>query len=191
MASLNPHLHIKIVIERIVGKQIILRPAILADRQPIFDWLTNSDLTKFMMGPPTYPDSPIPTWEEFINDYKVYFFDSSKPLLGRCFVIEVNSESVGQINHDKISKKDNSTELDIWLKSSKYINKGYGTDAIITLCDYLTEKFECKKFIIVPSKRNIAAIRVYRKAGFVKTDETPNEILSDYNDTIIMNKIVT
>lgn len=144
--------------ERILGKQVILRPATLDDRQPIFDWLTNSDLTKCMMGPPAYPDSPIPTWEEFINDYKEYFFDSSKPLLGRCFVIEVNSEPVGQINHDKISSTDYSAELDIWLKSSKYINKGYGTDAIITLCNYLTKKFECKKFIIAPSRRNLAAI---------------------------------
>lgn len=179
------------MIERIIGKQVILRPATLADRQPIFDWLTNSDLTKFMMGPPTYPDCPVPTWEEFKNDYKEYFFDSSKPDLGRCFVIEVNSEPIGQINHDRISKTDSSTELDIWLKSSKYINKGYGTDAIITLCDYLTERSGCKKFIISPSKRNSAAIRAYEKAGFIKTDEKPDESLCDYNDIIILTKTIT
>ena len=178
------------MLERIIGKQVILRPATLADRQPIFDWLTNSDLTKFMMGPPTYPDSPVPTWEEFKNDYKEYFFDSSKPDLGRCFVIEFNSEPIGQINHDKISKTDSSTELDIWLKSSKYINKGYGTDAIITLCDYLAEKFGCKKFIISPSKRNSAAIRAYEKAGFIKTDEKPDESLCDCNDNIILTKTI-
>ena len=126
---------LKIMTERIMGNIVILRSATLNDRQPIFDWLTNSDLTKFMMGPPTYPDSPIPTWQEFLNDYMEYFFDGSRPLLGRCFIIEVNSEPVGQINHDKISMTNHSTELDIWLKSSKFINKGYGTDAIVTLCN--------------------------------------------------------
>jgi RimJ/RimL family protein N-acetyltransferase len=177
--------------ELISGKFVTLRPADLKDRAPIFEWLTNSDLTKNMMGPPTYPDSKIPTWEEFINDYKKYFFDSSEPLLGRCFVIEVNSEPVGQINHDKISPTKHTAELDIWLKSSKYINKGYGTDAIVTLCDYLTKNFGCKKFIIAPSRRNIAAIRTYLKAGFTETEEFFEDSSPDYHDTVYMIKIVS
>jgi len=96
--------------EKIQGKVVTLRPAaIIADRKPVFNWLTNSDLTKFMMGPPTYPNSPITIWDEFLNDYKEYFFDSSKPFLGRCFIIEVNDEPAGQINHDKIYLSDYST----------------------------------------------------------------------------------
>jgi RimJ/RimL family protein N-acetyltransferase len=139
--------------ERITGKIVILRPATLDYRQPIFDCLTNSDLTKLMMGPPTYADSPIPGWQKFLNDYMEYFFDGSRPLLGRCYIIEVDSEPVGQINHDKISMTNHSTELDIWLKRSKYINKGYGTDVIVMLCNFLSNRFECKKFILSPSKQ--------------------------------------
>jgi len=176
--------------ERIIGKKVILRPTTLADRRPIFEWLTNSDLTKLMMGPPTYPDSTIPTWKEFIKDYKEYFFDGSEPLLGRCFIIELNFESIGQINHDKIYETDKSTELDIWLKSSKFINKGYGSDAIKTLCDYLNQNFGCKKFLISPSSRNLAAIRAYQKAGFIMTDEIPDRSLSDYDDTVILIKTI-
>jgi RimJ/RimL family protein N-acetyltransferase len=176
--------------EIIYGKTVTLRPATLKDRKPIFDWLTNSDLTKFMMGPPTYPDSPILTWDQFQNDYKEYFFDGSQPLMGRCFIIEVNSEPIGQINHDKIYMSDFSTELDIWLKCIEYMNKGYGSDAIITLCDYLTKAFKCKKFIIAPSKRNIGAIKAYKKAGFIETDIVHNGFIGDYNDTFILKKSV-
>lgn len=172
--------------ETISGNRVNLRPATLDDRQQIFDWLTNSDITKLMMGPPTYPDSKIPTWEEFNNDYREYFFDSSQPLMGRCFVIEVNSEPIGQINHDKIYQTDHSTELDIWLKSSKYLNKGYGTDAIVTLCNYLAKYFDCKKFIISPSKRNTSAIRAYEKAGFKITYEIHEGFFPDYHDTVVM-----
>jgi RimJ/RimL family protein N-acetyltransferase len=178
------------MIEIIYGKTVTLRPATLKDRKPIFDWLTNSDLTKFMMGPPTYPDSPIPTWDDFQNDYKEYFFDGSQPLMGRCFIIEVNSEPIGQINHDKIYMSDFSTELDIWLKCIEYMNKGYGSDAIITLCNYLTKEFKCRKFIIAPSKRNIGAIKAYKKAGFIETDIVHDDFIGDYTDAIILMKSV-
>lgn len=170
------------------GKAIILRPATPQDRKPIFDWLTNSDLTSQMMGPPTYPDSRIPTWEEFIADYREYFFDNSQPLSGRCFVIEVNSEPVGQINHDKIYPPDNTTELDIWLKNSRYTGKGYGTDAIITLCDYLAKTSGCQRFLISPSRRNINAIKAYKKAGFIETDLAIDPAMADYNDAVVMIK---
>jgi RimJ/RimL family protein N-acetyltransferase len=178
------------MIEIIYGKTVTLRPATLKDRKPIFDWLTNSDLTKFMMGPPTYPDSPIPTWDDFQNDYKEYFFDGSQPLMGRCFIIEVNSEPIGQINHDKIYMSDFSTELDIWLKCIEYMNKGYGSDAIITLCNYLTKEFKCRKFIIAPSKQNIGAIKAYKKAGFIETDIVHDDFIGDYTDAIILMKSV-
>ncbi len=174
--------------EIIHGKLVTLRPAIPQDRKPIFEWLTNSDLTSQMMGPPTYPDSKIPTWEEFVVDYTEYFFDSSQPLLGRCFVIEVNSEPVGQINHDKIYPPDNTTELDIWLKSSLYTGKGYGTDALITLCDYLTKTFDCQKFTISPSRRNINAIKAYKKAGFIETDIAIDPTMADYDDVVVLIK---
>jgi RimJ/RimL family protein N-acetyltransferase len=178
------------MVELIPGKIVTLRPANIEDRRSIFEWLTNSDITKFMMGPPIYPDSNIPTWEEFIDDYQPFFFDSSQPLMDRCFVIEVNSEPIGQINHDKIYPKDNSTELDIWLKSSAYTGKGYGSDAIITLCNYLNEKYKCKKFIIAPSRRNPRAIGAYKKAGFSETNEVPENFIPDYSDIVIMIKTV-
>jgi RimJ/RimL family protein N-acetyltransferase len=162
----------------------------LVDRRPIFEWLTNSEITNRMMGPPTYHDSPIPIWEEFINDYKEYFFDNSKTLSGLCFIIEVNSESIGQINHDKISNIDKSTVLDIWLKNSKYINKGYGSDAIKIICNYLNQNFGCKKFIIAPSSLNFATIRAYEKAGFIRTEEKQDRSSSDYNDTVILIKFI-
>ena len=35
--------------EKIWGKKVSLRPATLADRQPIFDWLTKSGLTQLII----------------------------------------------------------------------------------------------------------------------------------------------
>lgn len=174
--------------ESIKGELIKLRPSTMHDRRPIFEWLTNSDLTPFMLGLPDYPHNPVPTWDEFINDYKEYYFDGSKPELGRCFIIEVNSNSIGQVNYNDIYDAGKSTELDIWLSNSQYTNKGYGTDALNTLCGYLNKKFGCKKFIIAPSKRNVGAVQSYRKAGFTEALAIPANFSPDYDDTVVMVK---
>jgi RimJ/RimL family protein N-acetyltransferase len=100
----------------------------------------------------------------------------------------VDKVAVGQINHDKIYEEDNSAELDIWLRSSEYINKGYGTDAICTLCNYLHREFNCRRFILCPSARNSRAIKAYEKAGFVITNEKPDTSSCDYRDNIMMVK---
>ncbi len=172
----------------LIGDRVRLRPATIQDRKNIFQWLTNSNLTKEMMGPPNFPDSNIPTWKEFINDYLKFYFDGSQPKKGQCFIIEQNRKEIGQINHNKIDTFTNSTDLDIWLSDSKYTGKGYGTEAIKIICNYLNKKFGCKKIIISPSKRNVKAIKSYKKAGFVLTDRLPEKSEMDYVDNVILEK---
>lgn len=56
------------------GHNISLRPAAPEDRQSVFEWLCKSDLTLCMLGPPDFPDNPVPEWEEFNRDYQNHFF---------------------------------------------------------------------------------------------------------------------
>ena len=53
------------------GAQVTLRPACESDRHAVYDWLAQSEITPSMMGPPTYTEAPIPTWEEFCADYVI------------------------------------------------------------------------------------------------------------------------
>jgi len=174
------------IIER--GERILLRPAVPADRLPIYQWLAESDITHMMLGPPTYPDAKVPTWEEFKSDYLPHFFDGSAPLKGRCYVIEAEGHPVGQINHDVISGDPLSTWLDIWLKGSESTGKGYGPDAIRTLCKYLKKEYNCTRFLIAPSKRNRAALKAYKRAGFEICREIPEDFVADYNDNVTLSR---
>ena len=76
------------------GTKVALRPAVEADRTSVYAWLARSDLTPSMMGPPRFPDHPVPAWEEFCADYKPHYFDGSLPHAGRCFIIVAGSEDV-------------------------------------------------------------------------------------------------
>ena len=57
---------------------VSLRPAVASDRRQVYEWLARSDVTPSMMGPPDYPDHPIPSWEEFCADYLPHYFDDSE-----------------------------------------------------------------------------------------------------------------
>ena len=177
------------------GKQIILRPAVKQDKRPVYEWLAESDTTPSFMGQPHFPDNPAPSWDEFMDDYKPYFFDGSRPESGRCFIILVNNKSVGQVNYDNTDQH-RRTELDIWMSCEANCGKGYGPDALETLCKYLFNKYGITEFVIRPSVRNLRAISAYEKAGFQRKKFTPSEEEAefgprDYDDSIVLIKRIS
>lgn len=157
----------------------------MADRRDVYRWLAESDITPEMMGPPEYVEHPVPTWEDFIADYVEHYFDDSAPLKGHCFIIELEGNSIGQVNYNAIHD-DGITEMDIWLAGQEYTGHGYGTLAIELLCDHLVDTGLCSRFLIAPSLRNTRAIRSYMKAGFLPTEEVPDWFVPDYADTVVM-----
>ena len=179
--------------KNIKGTVVTLRPATVQDRRMIYEWLAHSDVTTSMLGPPTYPEHQIPTWEEFCDDYVLHYFNDCSPELGRCFVIMVKGEVVGQVNCNNIDKCNKRTELDIWMCSEANCGKGFGADALETLCKYLFRKFGILECLIEPSARNPRAIRAYEKAGFNRIVLPVEELEARYGpkdsvDTVYMVK---
>jgi diamine N-acetyltransferase len=179
------------------GKTVTLRPATLDDRRAIYEWGSHSDAARAMIGPPNFPDHTVPTWEEFCDDYKAYFFDGSAPELGRCYVILVGDEPVGQVNYNDIEVRDGvrRTEMDIWMRAEQYCGQGYGSDALLTLCEHLASAMNVHTFMVQPSARNKRAIRSYEKIGFTRLPLTTEEARalwgpSDYFDSVYMVKTI-
>ncbi len=177
--------------------KVTLRKARLSDKRRIFEWLSNSNLTKSMMGPPLYPELKPPNWNEFKKDYTNDFFKDKRGNTGRCFIIETNGIEVGTIGYDLINRKRKWVILDIWLKDEKYCGHGYGTDALIALCLFLNMTENILYFYISPSSRNKRAIKSYKKAGFneMKMDRAYAKKkfcidVFDYPDNVIMRKVI-
>jgi hypothetical protein len=84
----------------ICGSLATLRPAREQERRAIYQWFAESNLTPSMLGPPDYPDAPVPTCDQFCEDYGPQFFDGAGPEVSRSFLIEVGGESVGHVNYD-------------------------------------------------------------------------------------------
>ncbi|MFH1260220.1 MAG: GNAT family N-acetyltransferase [Elusimicrobiota bacterium] len=179
----------------ISGNNIKLKPAKLSDRKNIYLWLAKSDLTPSMMGLPIYPYNPVPTWREFCKDYNKSFFSGYGNKKGRNFIIFVQDFEIGTLGYDLMNIDKKIVLLDIWLRAEKYCGLGYGSDALITLCNYLNQKYGIKDFYISPSFRNKRAIAAYTKSGFKKIQMKQTDAkrkfgvdIFDYNDNIVMKK---
>ena len=181
--------------ELIQGKLVTLRLSTLEDRRNIYDWFANSDLTVSMAGEPVFPDSPPGSWEEFCEDHTPHFFEGEITEMGRCFVMQLDGADVGQIYFNDIEERDGlkRVELDMWMRAEKYCGKGYGSDALNTLCEFLAQRFSVEQFMVQPSSRNPRAIRAYEKVGFTRLDILLEDVIkewrpNDYSDSVFMVK---
>ena len=163
----------------IKGTLIELVPATSNDKQKIYDWCFHSETTKSHAGPPNYPDVLIPTFEEFYNDYADFFFTGSAPRKGRGFMILHEQKPVGFISYCSFHLKQYKSELDIWLNCEANCSRGFGTDAIISLSDYLSRAFGVRELIMRPSVKNTRAICSYKKSGFEESAASPADYLLD------------
>jgi RimJ/RimL family protein N-acetyltransferase len=175
----------------ISGAVVTLRSARASDRRAIYEWLATSDVTPSMMGPPLFPETPPPTWEQFCDDYGPQFFDGSIPEHQGSYVVEVGGEALGQVNYQFTDSGRGTVELDIWLRSEADCGHGYGPDALAALTRHLYESIGAHEFVIRPSRRNPRAVHAYQKAGFVllpMTQERQTERYGagDYPDTVVL-----
>ena len=172
---------------------VSIHPAMGSDRLQVYEWLARSDVTPSMMGPPGYPEQPIPSWEDFCADYPPHYFDDSQPFSGRCFVIVADGEDVGVVCYNAIEEESRLTELDIWLGAEAYCGKGYGSNALEALCARLHEAYGVEEFIVRPTSRNRRAIAAYKRAGFELLPLPPAEQIKrfgkgDYEDAVVLLK---
>jgi RimJ/RimL family protein N-acetyltransferase len=179
------------------GTRTVLQPAEPQDETRILDWLLRSDITPALIGPPLYPERPLPLPGETGETFDSYYFDGTAPELGRSFLILVDGEAVGQVNYNDVVVRNGrkGTELDIWLRSESVCGKGYGSDALQALCLHLHKQMGVQEFMVQPSARNPRAIRAYEKIGFARLNlpiDQAREIwgANDYVDSVYMVKTI-
>jgi RimJ/RimL family protein N-acetyltransferase len=155
---------------------IKIRHAGIGEKKKTYEWLCLSDTTSMHMGPPDYPESPIPNWDEFQEDFEDFYYLAKGCLLGSVMIIENDGSEIGCLCYACFHLKPERAELDIWLKSKEYCGKGHGPAALELMIKYLKDKIGINRFMIRPSERNICAIKAYDKAGFRRAKNKKNTL---------------
>lgn len=152
-----------------VASLITLRPAMLKERELIYHWLTASNLTADLMGPPHFPEVPVPTYKEFCLEFGPELFMGADKAAGRVYMIELLGKPIGQTHYNVVAE--GAATVDICLADSEYTGWGYGSTALRLLIAHLRED-GISQCLARPSARNLRALRTYTKAGFVPMAES-------------------
>ena len=145
-----------------------IRDAIPSDCHKVYEWLYYSDHAKLLNQLEGAADENIPSFDDFKDGgYFDYFFNGSAPEKGQSYIITLTGEDIGHVSKTSYHLLNGIAEFDIWLKNLNHTGKGYGTKAIQMLANKLFNE-NCHTIFMRPSIKNIAAIKSYKKAGFVK-----------------------
>jgi diamine N-acetyltransferase len=152
------------------GSKVSLRHAEPPDRERAYEWYARSDLTPSFVGPPLYPDRPVPSYESFSEKYLPFFFDGTRPFDGRALIIRVDGTDAGFLSHGPIGLLHNVVEIELWFAQRASCGRGRGAEALSLACAWMQATFGVDRFLLRPSRRNVHALRAIRRAGFRETD---------------------
>ncbi len=160
----------------------LTRPT-LADRERVHRWLTTPGIVEKMMGPPTFPEIPVPDYETFCDDHVAHFWTHEAPEQGRLFLIEASAGPVGCIVHNDVVVTPGGSracELDLWLAGPEFIGRGYGRAAILAMCELIARELRVVEAFLQPSARNPIALASYAGAGFARSPLAGDEAAAYY-----------
>ncbi|MDD4923814.1 MAG: GNAT family protein [Dehalococcoidales bacterium] len=152
--------------------RIMLCKKQLDDAVNDYTWKTDPELARL--------DACLPLDMSF-NEYLFLYINELQmsPVVKLEFAIEtLNGEHIGNCAYYNINRFKGEAEVGILLGNRQYWNKGYGTEAMILLADYIFNRHNFKRVYLKTLDCNIRAQNCFLKCGF-----TPcaNKKLDGYN----------
>lgn len=112
-----------------------------------------------------------------IKEQKRWFDNYEKNLdKKKFFTIFFNKTPIGFMGLSKIDYKKKQAKVFIFIGEDNYRHKGFGKGSMKHLINYAFKESGISFLDLEVNKRNISAINLYRKLGFVETEDNDNEI---------------
>ena len=146
----------------ITGHKIKLRSKRVADARDNYKWQTDSELARL--------DAVSPPDIAFAQYMSEYAFELCCPSSGRQeFAIEtMGGEHIGNCVYYGINGDKGEAELGIMIGNRDYWDKGYGSDAVSTLLDYIFHQTELQRIYLKTLDWNTRAQKCFQKCGFTQ-----------------------
>ncbi len=149
----------------IEGKKVNLRNKNIDDAELDYKWRTDPELSAL--------DATVPI-NISLREYRDHLKDEIKypvPWSIKYGVENKNGKLIGNIMYYDIDPVDKEAEIGIIIGDRQFQGKGFGTDALITLKDYIFKNTNLEKLYLHTLTTNDRARKSFKKAGFNEIGE--------------------
>jgi RimJ/RimL family protein N-acetyltransferase len=165
----------------IEGKKVRIRAIEKTDIDEIMKWINDREVMDNLIM--RYPVSRYQE-EKWIEKA----LDDPNPR-NKVFAIE-NKDGVylGGMGLHRIDWENRNAEVGIAIGKKEYWNKGYGTDAMMTLLDFAFNRMNLHRVCLKVFDFNVRGIKSYEKCGFKREGVLRHDLYvnGEYHDSVIM-----
>ena len=144
----------------ITGNKVILRDKSLSDVRNDYAWQTDPELA-FLDATMTMDVS----FAEYLLDYAQQIRNTNHASR-RFAVTTLEGKLIGNCSYYHIDEASGEAEVGIMIGDRDYWDKGYGTDAVIALLDYIFRQTDLRRVYLKTLDWNLRAQRCFQKSGF-------------------------
>ena len=144
----------------ITGSKVIIREKSSVDAWNDYAWETDPELSQLdAVSPITI------TFSRYLADYDYEL--SHCPPTSRQFAIDtLDGQHIGNCSYYNISETRGEAELGIMIGNRNYWNKGYGSDIVTTLVNYIFRQTNLNRIHLKTLASNSRAQKCFQKCGF-------------------------
>ncbi len=146
----------------IISNKIIIREKSPTDAWDDYAWETDPELAKLDAS----PTLSIP-YSQYLSDYDNELYSSS--VTSRRFAVDtLDGKHIGNCSYYNLNKAKGEVELGIMIGNRDYWSKGYGTDTVTTLVNYIFHQTNINRIYLKTLDWNSRAQKCFQKCGFIQ-----------------------
>ncbi len=140
------------------GTLVRLRAPERGDIPTFVRWFNDPEATQFLLrGPPMGMEEEERWYSDLLNE------------ADRVFCIEtLDGKLIGNIGIMHLDWGNRRAEIGVMIGEKEYWNRGFGTQAISLLLNYMFEELNLERIGLYCDETNLRAQRCYQKCGFIQ-----------------------
>ena len=144
--------------KKLEGEKIYLKPLLLKHAATFVKWASDPEVIKYTSFK---PPKTVKEQKEYIRKRS-----NTKTDMIYCIFLKTNHKFIGTVGVHQLDNSKKQLTIGLFIGDKAEWGKGYGTDVFKTWTKFLFEEYDAKKLALTVYKENIAAQKVYQKAGF-------------------------
>ncbi|MBM3140210.1 MAG: GNAT family N-acetyltransferase [Chloroflexi bacterium] len=148
------------------GERVRLRPAEVTDTPRFLPWINDPEV-RHLLGAAAYQYS-LAAEEEFIRSRQENSWEAGVFLVIEAMDADDEPRTIGNLEARRLHAESRHAEIGILIGDREYWGRGYGEDAMRTLCRFLFEELDLHRVYLSVLEFNPRARRSYEKVGFVE-----------------------